>query len=760
MFALAGLNAVRSVERIAFGSDTPIPLLIVLCGPEPTLRCAEAREVPMLAQVPILAVVPTIPSDAAAAALAAGATDVLEGAPTPAVLGARSRLLIRARKQAIALAEIDALQNALLAIEQLIARGGDAPETLRDVMVRAAETLGYERGSLIAHVEGAQFGYVIAATDDPDHQQFSLLMSDYPELTAALQTHEALIVGDVSTHEITKALARTLHDKGIGSIAVFPVIWRNMVLGAMFFRRAQPSTTPTAIRRVRFGQLLATQLAATLRHGRVMERLRDQTRRISRASYEAERRLRTIESLKEHFEASADGVVVLDGEGRMLFVNGTAEAITGFAGDGLIGTALTDLVHSADREPLESVLRSVLAGTNLEAFDLDLITTGGGTICVSVTTSTVLARSEAVILSFRDVTAQRALEAELEQTKDFLEKLIDSAIDAIVAADMSGRVILFNSGAEAVTGYQASEVLGVVPIAELYPDKAESQVLSMLRSPEHGGVGRLETTHREILSKHGERIPVNMTASIIYEDGNEVATVGIFTDLRERLLMEEQLVETQRQLREREKQAAIADLAGAAAHELNQPLTSILASASMLVRSNDSNPTTARRLDVIIAEAERMAELVRKIGRIVRYETKEYVGSSSILDLERSTRGDSIDTIIENDSDSDSEGGDGATAAETDEGTTSGRPTRVPDDDTNPLVQRSKIEPLPAVKTACADETSDETTDEDKPKNKPSSEELPGPPHDDEVTAEHRFSKKVREWAKTLRIKPLGDKQD
>ena len=78
-------------------------------------------------------------------------------------------------------------------------------------------------------------------------------------------------------------------------------------------------------------------------------RLTEDTRRISRASYEAERRLRTIESLKEHFEASADGVVVLDDLGCILFVNGAAESITGFARDGLVGSPLIDLVPHDQR---------------------------------------------------------------------------------------------------------------------------------------------------------------------------------------------------------------------------------------------------------------------------------------------------------------------------------------------------------------------------------------------------------------------------
>jgi len=386
----------------------------------------------------------------------------------------------------------------------------------------------------------------------------------------------------------------------------------------------------------------------------------------------------------------------------MLFVNGTAEAITGFARDGLIGSALTDLVHPADREPLEGVIRSVLAGTNLEAFDLDLVTTGGGSICVSVATSTVLSRSAAVILSFRDVTAERALESELEQTKDFLEKLIDSAVDAIIASDMQGRVVIFNSGAERIYGHKAEEVVGIMPVTDLYPDGVAKQVLRMLVSSEHGGVGRLEQTRRDILSASGELIPVMMTASIIYDDGKEVATVGIFADLRERLRMEERLASAQHQLREREKEAAIAELAGAAAHELNQPLTSILATASMLERTmKEADQATKRRLGIIVTEAERMAELVRKIGRIVRYETKVYVGGSNILDLEASTDHPPAPPLF---------------------------------------AKRAVSEALPA-----------------PPDDGELTDELPGPKvsKEDEVTAEHRRNSELRASAQTTRMRPI-----
>jgi signal transduction histidine kinase len=161
----------------------------------------------------------------------------------------------------------------------------------------------------------------------------------------------------------------------------------------------------------------------------------------------------------------------------------------------------------------------------------------------------------------------------------------------------------------------------------------------MLRSTSYGGVGRLEQTRREVRIAGGDMVPVSMTASIVYEDEREVATVGILTDLRERIRMEQRLLDAQQKLQLSEKQALVAELAGAAAHELNQPLTSIMGYAQLIERqtdkSTDKEPQHLRAVKIILAEAERMAGIVKKIGKITKYETTDYVGGAKMLDLDR-----------------------------------------------------------------------------------------------------------------------------
>jgi PAS domain S-box-containing protein len=238
-------------------------------------------------------------------------------------------------------------------------------------------------------------------------------------------------------------------------------------------------------------------------------------------------------------------------------------------------------------------------------------------VLVSASISMALADVGAALLSCRDITESRALEGELQKTKDFLERLIDSTVDGIVAADLRGRVILFNQGAARLTGWSADEVVGKMPVWKLYPRGQAVAIMRALRGGHGGQPGRLEPSRLELIGKSGALVPVSLTASMVYDAGREVATVGVVSDLREQLRIEERLATAQEKLIVSERQAVIAELAGATAHELNQPLTSVMGYSELLKK--------------------RMAEIVRKIGRITRYETKTYVGGTQIIDLEKST---------------------------------------------------------------------------------------------------------------------------
>ena len=58
-----------------------------------------------------------------------------------------------------------------------------------------------------------------------------------------------------------------------------------------------------------------------------------------------------------------------------------------------------------------------------------------------------------------------------------------------------------------------------------------------------GGKGKLHLSRFTLIHAHGEEIPVELTAAIIYEGDQEAATVGLFNDLREKLKCEQAMRE-------------------------------------------------------------------------------------------------------------------------------------------------------------------------------------------------------------------------
>lgn len=230
----------------------------------------------------------------------------------------------------------------------------------------------------------------------------------------------------------------------------------------------------------------------------------------------------------------------------------------------------------------------------------------------------------------------------LRRTQEFLSGVIESSPDAIVAADEAGRIILFNRAAQNIMGWSKEEAIGM-DVRRLYPAGGAERIMNLLRSDVFGGIGRIEPKRETLLDRHGVEVPVEISAALVSgADDRGFATVGIFTDLRNRLQMEERLQEATENLERTQRAAVAAELAGAAAHELNQPLTSLLGYAEMLRKVVDENAEASRPVDRIYAEARRIADIVRKIGRITEYKTKEYVGGTRIVDLDESSHVDEV----------------------------------------------------------------------------------------------------------------------
>ncbi len=226
-------------------------------------------------------------------------------------------------------------------------------------------------------------------------------------------------------------------------------------------------------------------------------------------------------------------------------------------------------------------------------------------------------------------------------TFDFLTRVIDASPNAIVAARREGEIVLFNPAAEEILGWAEEDALGM-NVRRLYPLGGAERIMRMIRAEDHGGRGLIDSLREVVVNTRQELIPVEISAALVYEDGREIATVGIFTDLRRQVRMEERLQESIEELELTQRQAVVAEVAGAAAHKLNQPLTSLLGYTELLRRQLDEDDELFRVATTIHNDASSIAEVVRKIGRITRYRTQEYAGGEQIMNLEEASQVEDI----------------------------------------------------------------------------------------------------------------------
>ncbi len=220
------------------------------------------------------------------------------------------------------------------------------------------------------------------------------------------------------------------------------------------------------------------------------------------------------------------------------------------------------------------------------------------------------------------------MERKLKEAHDFMNKIIQSSPNPIMAADLKGNIIEWNRAAEKTLGYPAEETIGKMHITRVYPEGLAYKLMKMIRSPEHGGVGMLRSYPMLYVRRDGVTIDGTLSAAMIYDDaGNEVATVGSFVDMTERIKMERTLHTTQEQLLQSEKLAAMGKLTSQVAHELNNPLYGIMNTLELL--KTEIPPENKRRklLDMSLSETVRLADMLKKMLSFSRPDQEEKIAA-------------------------------------------------------------------------------------------------------------------------------------
>jgi len=212
-----------------------------------------------------------------------------------------------------------------------------------------------------------------------------------------------------------------------------------------------------------------------------------------------------------------------------------------------------------------------------------------------------------------DLPTTSELEQKLLRSNAILRNLINSAVDCVIAADKTGKVIIFNEAASNVFGFTIPQALDDLNIMDIYPEDGAYEVMRELRGEGHGGKGKLTDYRVDVFDRAGDIIPISLNAAILYEKGVEAATIGFFHDMREKLEMERDLERTQLQLYQSEKMASLGKLAAGVAHQLNNPLGGITLFTKLILEEYELEEGAVEDLNRILNDAERCRDTVKEL---------------------------------------------------------------------------------------------------------------------------------------------------
>ncbi|MEJ5349689.1 MAG: response regulator [Desulfosoma sp.] len=167
---------------------------------------------------------------------------------------------------------------------------------------------------------------------------------------------------------------------------------------------------------------------------------------------------------------------------------------------------------------------------------------------------------------------------EIRKRYDFEHRLIHTSMDGIIANDREGNIILFNEGASRIYGYSREEAICGLKVTSLYPEGEARRVKKLIYSQEYGGPGYLVNYETTARTKDGRLVPILLSAALLYEDGEEVGTVGYFKDLTE-------VKELQARLLEQTRLAAMGEAMAEVAHGVKNILYGMKLGAYMVEKA-------------------------------------------------------------------------------------------------------------------------------------------------------------------------------
>jgi len=316
------------------------------------------------------------------------------------------------------------------------------------------------------------------------------------------------------------------------------------------------------------------------------------------------------------FDNSPDAILMMATNDRAIQANRGFEVLFGYSNEEVKGRSLIELIiPEVDVQEASDSLQRILGGEVVRKESVRR-RKDGSLVDVSVLAYPIRFNDKLVGTYgvYSDITERKQAEEKLRQSEENYKTLFNSSVIGTFVLDAETmKIVIGNQAAAEMLGFSSvEEAIGINPLDFILLEDREMVLEIVTKELFEQDLRR--TQELRMITKDGREIWISATAARIMHEGKLAGLIS-FTDITEEKRQRERLMMTDRL-------ASLGELASGTAHELNNPLTSIIG-FSQLLMEREVPDDIREDLKLINNEAQRAASVTKNLLTFARKHAPE-----------------------------------------------------------------------------------------------------------------------------------------